>query len=80
LATKMLASTVQFSRYGRSRYVIAACTPSTGCVVPRRTGPVPRPKPLSRRSTRGFGRTGLEVRATSSLPQDPTAYPGRSPS
>src|SRR5262249_28451053 len=41
LATKMLASTVQFSRYGRSRFVIAACYTLRRCVVPRRPGPAP---------------------------------------
>jgi hypothetical protein len=87
LATKMLASTVQFSSYGRSRSPPAAYTACSRAGGAVQRGPVrirdgsPRLACCDVRSERDRGSVVTEVRAPCgvSIPQDPTARLGHSP-
>jgi len=70
LATKMLASTVQFSSYGRSRSAVLACPALRGGSRADR----------SAESRTAPAVTSDDVSSSAgSIPQDPTARLGRSP-
>src|SRR3954465_12245611 len=84
LATKMLASTVQFSRYGRSRSPPTACLPIQQCGRgdgSAWTGPSATEPPIQK--GRGLVSPGLSallptgVGELVQIPQDPTACLGR---
>jgi hypothetical protein len=76
LTTKMLASTVQFSRYGRSRSCRRGVRTARLCVVPRSHRSVPRTQPPARLRTRGCV---VALRRTRSLRTQQRAWAGWPP-